>query len=241
MNTHAASARYGLLGAGLAFVALPLHVHLPAHYATHYGVPLAALGALLLAVRGLDAVLDPWFGRWADRLLGTPRLPAQLLTAGVVLALAFAALFQPAVSGTAALLAWAAVALVACYVAFSLLSITHQAWAARLGGGETAQTRLELLAVELQEEKLRLTGLALNTVLAGLLLGFGLVFLMVFLTVLFWDEHRLLALGISTAICLGGGLLAASNAARAFRSGTKLFSASLAELARDRAALKKPD
>ena len=108
-------------------------------------------------------------------------------------------------------------------------------------GLQTAQTRLELLAVELQEEKLRLTGLALNTVLAGLLLGFGLVFLMVFLTVLFWEEHRLLALGISTAVCLGGGLLAASNAARAFRGGTKLFSASLAELARDRAALKKPD
>ncbi|HRO34761.1 phage holin family protein [Thauera sp.] len=108
-------------------------------------------------------------------------------------------------------------------------------------GLQTVQTRLELLAVELQEEKLRLTGLALNTVLAGLLLGFGLVFLMVFLTVLFWEEHRLLALGISTAVCVGGGLLAASNAARAFRSGTKLFSASLAELARDRAALKKPD
>ena len=108
-------------------------------------------------------------------------------------------------------------------------------------GLQTAQTRLELLAVELQEEKLRLTGLALNTVVAGLLLGFGLVFLMVFLTVLFWEEHRLLALGVSTAVCLGGGLLAASNAARAFRSGTKLFSASLAEFARDRAALKKPD
>ena len=108
-------------------------------------------------------------------------------------------------------------------------------------GLQTAQTRLELLAVELQEEKLRLTGLALNTVLAGLLLGFGLVFLMVFLTVLFWEEHRLLALGISTAVCIGGGLIAASNAARAFLSGTKLFSASLAELARDRAALREPD
>ncbi|MDX5410140.1 MAG: phage holin family protein [Thauera sp.] len=108
-------------------------------------------------------------------------------------------------------------------------------------GLQTVQTRLELLAVELQEEKLRLAGLALNTVLAGLLLGFGLVFLMIFLTVLFWEEHRLLALGLATAICLGGGLLAARNAARAFRSGTKLFSASLAELARDRDALKKPD
>ena len=108
-------------------------------------------------------------------------------------------------------------------------------------GLQTAQTRLELLAVELQEEKLRLTSLALNTVLAGLLLGFGLVFVMIFLTVLFWEDHRLLALGISTAVCIGGGLLAASNAARAFRAGTKLFSASLAELARDRAALRKPD
>ena len=108
-------------------------------------------------------------------------------------------------------------------------------------GLQTAQTRLELLAVELQEETLRLTGLALNTVVAGLLLGFGLVFLMVFLTVLFWEEHRLLALGISTAVCIGGGLIAASNAARAFRSGTKLFSASLAERARHRAALREPD
>ena len=108
-------------------------------------------------------------------------------------------------------------------------------------GLQTVQTRLELLAVELQEEKLRLTGLALNTVLAGLLLGFGLMFLLVFLTVLFWEEHRLLALGISTAICLIGGLLAASKAAHAFRSGTKLFSASLAELTRDRAALREPD
>lgn len=142
MNAHAASARYGLLGAALAFVALPLHVHLPAHYATHYGVPLAALGALLLALRGLDAVLDPWFGRWADRSLGTPHLLLQLSAAAVLLAAGFGALFAPAVSGTPALLAWAGLCLLACYGAFSLLSITHQAWAARLGGDEAAQTRL---------------------------------------------------------------------------------------------------
>ncbi|MDD3674677.1 MAG: phage holin family protein [Thauera propionica] len=105
-------------------------------------------------------------------------------------------------------------------------------------GLQTVQTRLELLALELQEEKLRLSGLAINIVLCGLLLGFGLVFLMVFLTVLFWEEHRLIALGISTAACLGGGLLAASNAAREFKRGSRLFAASLAELARDRDALK---
>ena len=106
---------------------------------------------------------------------------------------------------------------------------------------QTLQTRLELLALEAQEEKLRLARLAINIVLCGLLLGFGLVFLMVFLTVLFWEEHRLLALGLSTAICLGGALFAATNVAREFKQGSRLFAASLAELARDRDALRAPD
>ena len=40
-----ASARYGLLGLPLAFVALPVYVHLPNHYAQQHAVPLAALPA----------------------------------------------------------------------------------------------------------------------------------------------------------------------------------------------------
>ena len=38
--------RYGLLGLPLAFVALPLYVVLPNHYAREFDVPLAALGAV---------------------------------------------------------------------------------------------------------------------------------------------------------------------------------------------------
>lgn len=106
-------------------------------------------------------------------------------------------------------------------------------------GLQLAQTRLELLAVEFQEERLRLGSLLLNTVLSALLLGFGVVFLAIFLTVLFWEEHRLLVLGLATAVCIGGGLLAASNAAREIRRGSRLFAASLAELARDREALQR--
>lgn len=107
-----------------------------------------------------------------------------------------------------------------------------------LGSGlQIVQTRLELLALEVQEEKLRLTGLIINAVLCGLLLGFGIVFLMIFLTVLFWDEHRLLALGIGTAICLLGGAIAGFRVAGAFRGGSQLFSASLAELRLDREAV----
>ena len=39
--TAAQGWRYGLLGLPLAFVALPLYVLLPHHYARAYGVPLA--------------------------------------------------------------------------------------------------------------------------------------------------------------------------------------------------------
>ena len=40
-----AGVRYGALGLPLAFLALPLYVVLPSHYAQQYGVPLATLGA----------------------------------------------------------------------------------------------------------------------------------------------------------------------------------------------------
>ena len=41
-----AGLRYGALGFALAFVALPLYVTLPAHYAQQYGVPLALVSAV---------------------------------------------------------------------------------------------------------------------------------------------------------------------------------------------------
>lgn len=80
--------RYGLLGLPLAFAALPLYVILPNHYARQFGVPLAALGAVLLAARLFDAFLDPWLGRLTDRLLGRSSGAVLRLGAGAALVLA---------------------------------------------------------------------------------------------------------------------------------------------------------
>ncbi len=132
--------RYGALGLALAFVALPLYVHLPAHYATRHGVPLATLGALLLAVRGLDALVDPWIGRLCDRALGRPALAWQLPAAALLLAGGFAALFFPLPTAPDALLAWAAAGLLLTYLAYSFLAVLHQAWGARLGGSPARQS-----------------------------------------------------------------------------------------------------
>ncbi len=110
-----------------------------------------------------------------------------------------------------------------------------------LGNGlALLQTRLELLSVEAQEEKARLFALLGYGAAAFVLLSFGLMFLAVLLTVVLWDSHRLLALGVFTAVFLTGGMIALAVVLQLARRSSKLFAASIAELARDRAALK-PD
>jgi glycoside/pentoside/hexuronide:cation symporter, GPH family len=164
---------YGLLGLPLAFVALPLYVILPNHYAREFGAPLAALGAVLLGARLIDAVLDPWIGRWCDRLFArsTRAVLVAAAVAAVVLALGLWGLLfpPPAVrsAGMAALLGWAGVVMAITYTAFSVVSVAHQAWGARLGGNEAQRSR-----VVAWREGLALVGVLLAAVLPGTL-GLG--------------------------------------------------------------------
>ena len=103
------------------------------------------------------------------------------------------------------------------------------------------QNRLELLGVELAEERGRLFSLLAYGGAAFLCLAAGLIFLAVFLTVLMWDSNRLLALGVFSALFLGAGSVSLLVAMSLARSGSKLFSASLAELRKDTQALASRD
>ena len=135
---------YGGLGLPLAFVALPLYVVLPNHYATAFGIPLATLGALLLFARLFDAIADPVIGRLADGWFTRP--PVVVMTvavvAALVLAVGFRGLFFPWVEGTTALLVWCAALLCVTYLSYSVLAVVHQAWGARLGGDEGQRARI---------------------------------------------------------------------------------------------------
>lgn len=102
------------------------------------------------------------------------------------------------------------------------------------------QTRLELFATEVAEEKLRLGTFLGYAAVAFFFLGFGVMLLALFLTVLLWDSHRLLALGIFTALFLAIGSVAAVIAARTNRQGSRLFTASISELEQDRDMIR-PD
>ena len=140
--------RYGLLGFPLAFCALPLYVFMPHWYASTWGLPLAALGAVLLAVRVADAIVDPLLGRACDALQA--RAPQRLWWAGgaaaVALAVGFAALFHPQWGGAVLLanhlLAWVAASLVLTYAGYSLLTLAHQSWGAAWGGDAAFRSRV---------------------------------------------------------------------------------------------------
>lgn len=101
-----------------------------------------------------------------------------------------------------------------------------------------ARTRLELFRLELREEAGRLLGLALWGFAAVLLAVVGAVFVAVFLTVLFWDGHRLWALGLFSLLFVGAAAWSVSMVLGLARRGSNMFSASLAELRCDEAALK---
>lgn len=100
-----------------------------------------------------------------------------------------------------------------------------------------ASTRLELLANELQEERLRLTRMLLFVLSALFCFGMGVLLLTLFIVVLFWDEHRLVALGVLSVLFLGLGALMVMLLRGETETGSKLFSASLAELSKDREQL----
>ena len=105
-------------------------------------------------------------------------------------------------------------------------------------GGETSgRTRRELLANEIEVEKIRAIQLLLMAQGLVFCFGVGIVLAIALLVGVFW-EQRLLVLGIFSAIffALGGFFLARFRAAS--RRPDKIFAASLAELQEDLHQLK---
>jgi Na+/melibiose symporter-like transporter len=176
--------RYGALGLPLAFVALPLYVVLPNHYAREFGIPLGTLGAVLLGARAFDAIADPLIGRAADRLLasGARRAWWAIVMAALALALGFAALFFPPVTAPSALLVWCALTLAVTYLGYSGVTVIHQSWGARLGGDAPQRARivawregLALAGVLIASVLPSMAGLAVTATVLAVLLFVGVL------------------------------------------------------------------
>lgn len=101
------------------------------------------------------------------------------------------------------------------------------------------QTRVELLAVEIDAERSRLLRMMAFGLLTFFLLGFGALALALWLTILLWDTQRLLPLALLSGLLLGGGLVSLALFLRPLFAGSRLFAATLAEFTQDREALER--
>lgn len=108
-------------------------------------------------------------------------------------------------------------------------------------GLEIAQVRLDLLAVELAQEKERALDALFWALLAWLMVTVGTVLGVGLLLMLLWDGYRLPALALGSLGFLGAGAWMAARARQRLRSPGGPGAASRDELARDRAALQGQD
>lgn len=100
-------------------------------------------------------------------------------------------------------------------------------------------TRLELAAIELEEERIRLTEIALSACLAFFFMGLAVILCLLFIIVLMWDVQRLLTIGLLGFTLLTLGLGCLWDCRNKARRKPRLMSATLAEFRLDRALFQR--
>jgi uncharacterized membrane protein YqjE len=94
-------------------------------------------------------------------------------------------------------------------------------------------TRLELAAVEVQEEARRLLGYLVWSLLAVLLAAGAIMLAALFVILLFWDSYRLLAVGGMAGLFALAGYIIAMKVRASLAARPPLFEATRNELRND--------
>jgi uncharacterized membrane protein YqjE len=101
-----------------------------------------------------------------------------------------------------------------------------------------AQTRLELLTTELQEEVHRARTLVVWTFIAILAAALGLFFGGLTIVIIYWDTHRILAALLVTSSFIAFAVVSAVVLIAKINSRPRFLDATLTELAKDADSLK---
>jgi glycoside/pentoside/hexuronide:cation symporter, GPH family len=140
----------GMLRMPLALLELPLFVLLPKLYNELFGMSLGVVGAVLLATRLVDAIIDPVLGVWLDKQSNRFSYRFWITATLPLLIASFGALLWPpmstfvSVNGKANALAavWLGVFSIVTYIGYSVISISYQAWGAQWGNDVADRARL---------------------------------------------------------------------------------------------------
>ncbi len=101
--------------------------------------------------------------------------------------------------------------------------------------------RLNLLSNDLEIAREQMVSVLIMVLIALFSLCFGALLLALFVVVIFWDTHRLIALGGVTGLFLLVGTLCLWRVLKALKAMPATFEASLTELAKDYKQLKSED
>lgn len=100
-----------------------------------------------------------------------------------------------------------------------------------------AHTRLELLSLDLEEDRAHLFLLVVQYLIAAFFLVVGLVIAIILIVFVLWENHRLMALSLVAGFFLLMGFGIACYAMYKSKTKPRLFSASMSELAKDQQEL----
>jgi uncharacterized membrane protein YqjE len=101
------------------------------------------------------------------------------------------------------------------------------------------QTHIEIFASEIDEERTRLARIVVLALTALFCIGLAVVLCVLLVAVLFWENNRLLAIGVLAVLFALGGLAALLALRSAVRQRPKFLSATLAELRKDGKELER--
>jgi uncharacterized membrane protein YqjE len=104
-----------------------------------------------------------------------------------------------------------------------------------------AHNRLNLLSADLEIAREQTVSVLAMVLVALFCLCFGALLLALFVVVIFWDTHRLIALGSMTGLFMLTGVICLWRVIKALKVMPATFEASLAELAKDYKVLKADD
>jgi uncharacterized membrane protein YqjE len=102
------------------------------------------------------------------------------------------------------------------------------------------QSRLELIGIELAEEKDRLLAILFLGVAAMMLATMALIALTALIAIMFWDTYRWQALAVITAVYALAAVFCGVKARNGLHHAPVVFEATLSEFKKDREMFRKP-
>jgi uncharacterized membrane protein YqjE len=101
------------------------------------------------------------------------------------------------------------------------------------------RTRLEILATEIEEERIRFSQLALVVAAIAFCVQMAVLLFVVLMVVVMWESHRVITLGIFSAGFLVAGVALALWLRHRLRTRPRMFASTLGELGKDEDRLKQ--